>query len=134
MLSVASIFAGGFGYMYQILMGRMLAPEDFAKLSAAVGLVVFGTSFFGAISMLVARHVSSLKGVFQNRVPSAYYFKVLSRCFLACIVVVPIVTLFAADLQKYLRLESVSFIWMMYFYILAAIFHVVNYACFQESF
>lgn len=131
MLSIASVFAGGFGYVYQILIGRMLPPEDFAKLSAAVGLVVFGTSFFGAISMLIARNVSSLKNDLQNRISREYYYKVFFKCLVICVLAAPLVFLFSTDLKKYLKLESVLFIWMMYFYVLAAILHVVNYACFQ---
>ena len=59
-MSLAGVVGGGLGYVFQVLMGRLLSPADFALFSAVMALGMFAASPLSALTMLVARQVASL--------------------------------------------------------------------------
>lgn len=131
LLSIAGIVGGIFGYIYQIIMGRLLDPQDFSRLSAAVGMVVFSTSFFGAVSMMITRQISFINHSTEYKLPAEYLNRIRSRCLWGCMLALPVIIIFSDYIQKYLKIESGILIWIMYVYLVAAIFHTVNNACYQ---
>ena len=64
-LTALHIFSGGLGYIYQIVIGRILHPVEFALFSSIMGLFMFFSAPMAAISMLLVRKVSELKA-FNN--------------------------------------------------------------------
>jgi O-antigen/teichoic acid export membrane protein len=131
LLSLAGILGGVFGYIYQILMGRVLDPQDFSRLSAAVGMVVFCTSFFGAISMLITRKISFINHSTEYKLPTEYLNKIRLRCLLGCLLALPVIAGISEKIRMYLKIDSMILIWIMYIYLVAAIFHTINSACYQ---
>lgn len=60
-LTFASVLSGGLGYLYQVLMGRLLEPGEFALLSAIMAFAMFLASPLNSILMIVSRKVSTLR-------------------------------------------------------------------------
>ena len=60
-LSGVGVVGGILGYVFQILMGRLLTPAEFSLFSALMGLTMFFMSPMGAMSMLVSKRVSMLR-------------------------------------------------------------------------
>jgi O-antigen/teichoic acid export membrane protein len=112
-------------------MGRVLDPQDFSRLSAAVGMVVFCTSFFGAISMLITRQISFINHSTEYKLPTGYYNKIRLKCLLGCLLALPVIVGISEKIRMYLKLDSTVLIWIMYIYVVTAIFHTVNSACYQ---
>ena len=61
LLTIINIFGGALGYVYQITMGRMLQPIEFALFSSIMALFALFSAPMGAISMLIVRKVAALK-------------------------------------------------------------------------
>lgn len=85
LLSAANILAGCLGYVYQILMGRMLQPEGYASFSSIMALTVFFGAPLGALVMVISRHVSALRA--HNRLfeIAMHYKKLLRQIFIASV-------------------------------------------------
>lgn len=85
LLTLAAIIAGGLGYVFQILMARLLADEGFAIFSALNALsMVFGSPL-AALVMLIARRVASLQAAGQEGVLSAMYGFWQTRVIAVCL-------------------------------------------------
>lgn len=61
LLTALQITSGLLGYIYQILVGRMLTPSEFALFSAVMALFMFFSAPMAAFSMIVVRNVSALR-------------------------------------------------------------------------
>lgn len=86
LLSAANILAGCLGYVYQILMGRMLQPEGYASFSSIMALTVFFGAPLGALVMVISRHVSALRA--HDRLSELFvqYKKLLRQLFIVGLV------------------------------------------------
>lgn len=59
-LTVANVMAGGLGYVFQVLMGRMLTPGEFALFSAIMSVAAILTSPIAAVFMVISRNITQL--------------------------------------------------------------------------
>jgi|694.fasta_scaffold33011_3 O-antigen/teichoic acid export membrane protein len=75
LLSVTNGLVGLLGYVYQVLMGRLLAPGDFALFSTLMALVMVVGAPLGAMVMLLARRVASLNAVCRRQSVARLYWK-----------------------------------------------------------
>lgn len=60
-LSLANAIAGLLGYAYQVLMGRLLPPAEFASLSSLMAMIMLATAPLNSLLMLLSRQVSTLR-------------------------------------------------------------------------
>ena len=72
-LTLASLFAGGLGYVFQVLMGRLLCDSDFAVFSSLNSLTMIVGSPLAALMMLIARRVASLNAADTTAVLPKHY-------------------------------------------------------------
>ncbi len=82
-LSAANILAGCLGYIYQILMARMLQPEGYASFSSIMALTVFFGAPLGALVMVISRQVSALRAHGRLFEITVQYKKLLLQIFIA---------------------------------------------------
>ena len=61
LLSIFAILSGLIGYVYQIIMGRELAPADYSIFISSLGLIVFLSAPSSALVLIVARSISYMK-------------------------------------------------------------------------
>jgi O-antigen/teichoic acid export membrane protein len=59
MLTFAGLVSGALGYLYQILMGRLLGPEDFSTVATITSIFLICASPLAAITLIFARQASS---------------------------------------------------------------------------
>ena len=52
--------AGGLGYVFQVLMGRMLTPGEFALFSAIMSVAAILTSPITAVFMVISRNITQI--------------------------------------------------------------------------
>lgn len=131
LLTASGVLAAGLGYGYQILLGRLLAPNEFALLTASVSLAIFSGSLFGALGMLIARRVAALKTKYLNGLPSTYFWRVHAYILLGSICLLGATNLLMPYAQEMLRTHSTYLIWLVFIYVVMAMFYSVNYAVFQ---
>jgi O-antigen/teichoic acid export membrane protein len=85
LLSAANILAGCLGYVYQILMGRMLQPEGYASFISIIALTVFFGAPLGALVMVISRQVSALRAHDHLSELFLQYKKLLRQLFFVCL-------------------------------------------------
>lgn len=59
-LTMANVMAGGLGYVFQVLMGRMLSPAEFALFSAIMSVAVILMSPISAVFTVVSRNITKI--------------------------------------------------------------------------
>lgn len=59
MLTFAGLVSGALGYLYQILIGRLLGPEDFSTVATVTSIFLICASPLTAITLIFARQASS---------------------------------------------------------------------------
>lgn len=75
LMTVMNVLAGGLGYVYQVLMARLLSPGDFVLFSALMSLIMVAGAPLGAMVMLVARRVAALTANRRPQSVSRLYWK-----------------------------------------------------------
>ncbi len=123
--------AAGLGYGYQILLGRLLSPTEFALFTASVGLAVFSSSLFGALGMLITRRVAALKTKYTDGLPRSYFWRVHTYIALGGIGLLGIIFLLVPYAREMLHTQSTTLVWLVFIYVVMAMFYSVNYAVFQ---
>ncbi len=88
LLSGANVLAGSLGYVYQILMGRMLQPEGYASYSSIMALTVFFGAPLGALVMVISRQISALRAHDRFSEIFLQYKKLILQLFITCLIFV----------------------------------------------
>lgn len=130
-LTVANVIGGGLGYVYQILMGRMLSPTEFALFSAITGLYMFFFSPLGAMVMIISRRVSTLRAQHQLAGLRTLYWRTHEFIALGGLMFLSILFLMQDTAQVYLKSPTSGPIWLFGLFIVLGAFLMVNNAFFQ---
>lgn len=130
-LTAANFFGGALGYAYQILIGRMLSPGDFALFSAVMALYIILSTPFSAILMVVSKRVTFLISRDYLSDLKKFYWSLASRIFSVGIASLFLGFFFADYAQEYLRAPTPSTIWIFYCLLASTMMLVVNNAFLQ---
>lgn len=87
-LTIANVIGGGLGYIYQILMGRLLSPADFALINAIFASYLIITSPLAAVTMAISKHTSSLKAISNWSAFKPFY---ISSCKKIALFILPFI-------------------------------------------
>ena len=130
-LTLANLLTGVLGYVYQVLMGRMLTPADFALFTAIMALFMFTASPLGAMFMVISRRVSTLRA--QNRLPMLRNLYWRTHQVLAIIAGLFLLSLWLVmtPLQGWLKAPDTQPLWLFGIILVFGAFSTVNNALFQ---
>lgn len=78
LLTFLNVAAGALGYVYQVLMGRLLSAEDFSLFSALMALAAICSAPLNALVMLLARRVSEFRALGEARQARGLYARTLA--------------------------------------------------------
>ena len=131
LLTVAAIIAGALGYVFQILMGRLLPDEEFAVFSALNALsMVFGSPL-AALVMLIARRVASLQAAGEEGALPAMYRFWQTRVVAVCLVLAGLLAWGMPVVQGFVKTTDVIALWLFFGIVALNALVVVNLAFFQ---
>lgn len=130
-LTVSSVVAGLLGYAYQVMMGRMLTPGDFALFSAIMALAMIFSSPLGAMYMVISRRVSALRAHNQLAVLRSLYWRTHEILALGGLLFLLLLFPLANGAQAYLKSPTQAPIWIFGAVIVFGAFLLVNNAFFQ---
>ena len=130
-LTIANVLAGMLGYAYQVLMGRLLSPVDFALFSAIMALTMFISSPLGAMFMVVSRRVSILCAHNQFDVLRSLYWRTHKFLVLGGLFFLLLLFPFVSEVQTYLKAMTPIPIWIFGGVIVFSAFVLINNAFFQ---
>lgn len=131
LLTALQISGGALGYFYQILMGRLLLPVEFALFSSVMALVMFTSAPLSAMSMLIVRRISALKAHNSLLFLRSIFFQINKILFIIGIFVFFLFWIAKPYLQHYLKVDDSSVIDLFSVIVLFSIFHIAVLAFFQ---
>lgn len=131
LMSSFGVLGGLLGYIFQILMGRMLSAKEFALFGALMGMATFVLSPLSAIVMIVTKRVSVYLVNNHHYELLVYYKKIniLMIKYLTAFFVIS--SLLFTEFQKFLKLSEVFPFVFLIFFILFAVLQSINNAFFQ---
>ena len=132
-MSLAGVAGGALGYVFQVLMGRLLSPADFALFSAVMALGMFAASPLSALTMLVARQVASLVSLGHKGQLRPLYLSVFRGIVVGAVILLACAILAQDALQGYLHAPDATPIWILYSLLVVVAVVALNTAFFQGS-
>ena len=131
LMSSFGVLGGLLGYVFQILMGRMLSAKDFALFGALMGMAAFVLSPLGAMVMIITKRVSIYLVANQHYELLNYYKITTTLVIKILIFIIGLYSLIFTDFQKFFKIEeSFPFIFFIFF-IFFAVLISINSAFFQ---
>lgn len=133
-LMFISIVGGGIlGYVFQILMGRMLSVSDYGLFITLMALLQVVSVPLITLSMVVSRQASDYLA--QNRFGrlANMFWWVSSRVLWAALAVVLCALPFTSQIMDYFHLESLYQVWIFLLIIFTAFFSPINMAFLQAQ-
>jgi O-antigen/teichoic acid export membrane protein len=131
LLTAIHVSGGALGYVYQILIGRILQPADFALFSSVMALSVFVSAPLSAMSMIIVRRVSALKAHASIFFIKSLFFKINQKLLILGFCTFVIFYFAKPYLLHYLKIENDYVIDLFMIIVLFSIFNVAGLAFFQ---
>lgn len=125
-LVMGGLVSGGFGYVFQVLMGRMLTVQEYGLFNALMAHLVILAAPMGTLTMMVSRKVSSYRVSWDHGSIGHFYYVINVRVVFAAGVIIAICFLFTGQIQSYVRASSVAPIYLMGLAFLLTVPRVIN--------
>ncbi len=112
-LVIGGVAAGVMGYVFQVLMGRMLTVQDYGLFNALMAHLVILSAPMGALMMMVTRRVSACRAVGDHGSIRHLYYSTNFRAVFVTGAAVAICFLFLGWVQSYLEVSDSNVIVLM---------------------
>lgn len=112
LLTGLNLAAGGLGYVYQVLMGRLLTAADFALFSAFMALAVICSAPLNAFVLLLARRVSAFRAAEDLGRGRGLYGRVHVGMVLLGLVLAGLLVACHGPIQDYLKAPQALDLWL----------------------
>lgn len=130
---ISTVGGGILGYVFQILMGRMLSVPEYGLFITLMALLAVIGVPLGSLSMVVSRRASDYRAKNQPKHMAAMFWWVNRRVFWVTLTVVLCTLPFTSWLRDYFHLESAVPIWIFLFVVFASSFLPINFAFLQAQ-
>lgn len=131
LLTVSNVMGGVLGYVYQVIMGRVLGPVDFALFSAVSALIMFIVSPLNAMFMIISRRVTILRVHLHFHALRRFYWRSSVAVLVAGVALIPVMFLFSTDVQEFLKSPTVTVVWILMAIVFFSALTQINNAFFQ---
>ncbi|QZP17286.1 oligosaccharide flippase family protein [Methylophilales bacterium] len=119
-LFMGGVSAGVLGYLFQIIMGRMLSVSEYGIFSALMAMIIVIGAPMSALTMIIARRVSAFRSDKDISNLSHLFFWINRRLILISIVLIVIIIFNAKSLQNFLLIEKSVYLFSLVAIILIA--------------
>lgn len=133
LMFVSTIAGGVLGYVFQVLMGRLLSVADYGLFVTLMALFAVIGVPLGALSMVVSRKASAYRAKNQPERIAAMFWWVNKRLFWMAVILVVCALPFTPLAQEYFRLDSLVPVWFFLLMVFAMLFSPVNIALLQAQ-
>lgn len=117
---MGGVSAGVLGYLFQIIMGRMLSVSEYGIFSALMAMIIVIGAPMSALTMIIARRVSAFRSDKDISNLSHLFFWINRRLILISIVLIVIIIFNAKSLQNFLLIEKSVYLFSLVAIILIA--------------
>ncbi len=130
-LTILNLAAGGVGYLFQVLMGRMLLREDFVVFNALMAVAMVACSPLAAIGLVLTRQVAVVRGSGDEGRVQALYRTFGGRLVVACGAGLALLLACAPVVRAYLRIRDDESLWLFGVILVLTAFVFLNNAFLQ---
>jgi O-antigen/teichoic acid export membrane protein len=131
LLFAGTLSSGLLGYVFQVLMGRMLSTSDYGLFSAVMALFAVFSAPLGTLQMVIARKVSEYRAKADEGSIRHFYRSINSRTALFGAAMVAGSLLFAPYLQSYLKAPNLLPVYLLGALLIATFPAIINDAYLQ---
>ena len=131
LMSLSTASAGLLGYVFHVLMGRMLSTEDYGTFGAMIALYVVLVTPLGTLMMVIARKVSEYRAMEDAGRVAHFYYWISFRTAAVGIVVLSVYFFVAPQVQSYLKVPTIMPVYMLGVLLLLAFLPFINNAFLQ---
>ena len=126
LLMSAGMLSGGLGYLFQVLMGRMLSGDEFGVFAATMAFFAVLVTPYGALGMILSKFTTSYMAA-ENFVGLQIFLnKTILRACLFCLICIPLFLSTSVAIQTYLRLPSQFSVFLLITFIMLTLFITVS--------
>lgn len=133
LMFVSTVAGGVLGYVFQVLMGRLLSVADYGLFVTLMALFAVIGVPLGALSMVVARKASTYYAKNRPDQVAAMFWWVNKRVLWTGVAVTLSALPFTPVVRDYFRLDSLVPVWISLLIVLVALFGPVNTALLQAQ-
>jgi len=112
-LFVGGIAGGILGYVFQVLMGRMLSTQEYGLFSAMMALFAVLAAPLGTLMMVISRKVSAYRARQDAGSIAHFYYSINIRTAIVGALIFGVYLLFAPQIQSYLKAPSVIPVYLL---------------------
>ena len=132
-MSFISIGSGLLGYVYQILMGRLMSPAEFGLFTAIMALTALISSPMGGVSLAIARHVAKLNAHNHFEAVSLFCLNVQKKGYLASGAIMVFMLLLTDPIKDYLKSPDKAPVFLLILGLSVVILSSINLGILQGS-
>lgn len=130
-LFVGTIAGGILGYVFQVLMGRMLSTLEYGLFSAMMALFTVFAAPLGALMMVVSRKVSEYRAMKDSGSIAHFYYSINVRTAVVGAIILGVCVLFAPQVQAYLKAPRIIPVYLLGILLFLTFLPIVNDAFLQ---
>lgn len=130
-LVVGGIVGGLLGYVFQVLMGRMLSPQEYSLFTATMALFTVVSAPQGALMMIISRRVSEYKFYNDSDNISHFYWWVCIRVVVFGMLVLFATFIIAPKVKSFLNAPNNNSVYLLGLLVFLATLSSVNSAFFM---
>jgi O-antigen/teichoic acid export membrane protein len=130
-LFVGGLAAGVLGYVFQVVMGRMLTPREYGLFGAMMALFTVVGAPVGTLMMVVSRKVSEYRAREDSASIAHFYRSIHVRTAIVGAVALGVVAPFAPGIQAYLRSPGIAPVYLLGMLLFVTFLPIVNNAFLQ---
>lgn len=130
-LLTGGIVSGFLGYLFQIIMGRMLSVSEYGIFATIMAIFVLIGAPLGTLSMLVSRKVSAYRSIQYAHQRAYFFFMVHQKLIIASVISVITILFFLESIQHFLSIEDSINFYLLILLLLVAFPLSVNNAYLQ---
>lgn len=123
--------SGGLAYLYQVLMGRMLPPEQYGVLSALMALSSVVSAPLGTIMMAVSKQVSAYRAKLDAGSILHFFNSINRKGMLTGLFFFAIFAFFVSDIKTYLKVSESLPVYLLGVLVLFTFPQIINQAFLQ---
>lgn len=130
-LTAGGILTGILGYVFQIIMGRMLTIEEYGVFAAIIALVAVVSAPLGALTMVISRKVSHYRTNSDFGSIAHLFYLVSFRTLLVIISFLFIAMIYIEQVQTYLNISDIRYVYFLGGLLLVSFIFPINYGFLQ---
>ncbi len=130
-LFVGGMLGGLLGYVFQVLMGRMLSPQEFSLFTAAMAIFTVSSAPQGALIMIISRRVSEYKFYNDSENISHFYWWIWTRVVVFGLAIGFITISIGPRVKSFLNAPTIDIVYLLGSLVFLASFSSINSAFFM---